>query len=177
MQRVGGQAPPKPSWPHYSRRLPPRRPNFALIFVVVVVVVVGLSVMVYILASLTMQFNPPVDGNPGAIGLVVSRTADGLYWNLTFTSVPLVATQNGTTLTLTSGSGATLLPATTMFHLEGSGVNGVKYIPFITGSNVTSCADRDRVLIANGTGTNNYPAGTQYLFTIGSTWLASGTLR
>lgn len=165
--------------PYYPPVAPPHKDNTALIVVLVVLLVVmsvGMPALLYVMVSGLIP--PPIQTNPPvAIGVVVTKSADGTNWILTFTSVPTGLSQNSTTLTLFSGSGATLLPSTTMYQLEGNGLNGVRYIPAITGATFTTCAAADQILVATGSGTNQYPAGTGFQISNAGRISAAGTVQ
>lgn len=145
--------------------------------VILVVVLVGLVSVVavailYVMAS-GLTTHPPVP----SFGVTVSRSLDGLEWVLTFTSVPQGFTQNGTSVSLLTASGTWLLTPTTLYQLEGNGQAGVRYVPKATGVSYTACAPGDRIFMASGTGTNQYPAGTMVHIIGAGTILYSGTLQ
>ncbi len=165
---------PYPAYPAWG---PAPRDRTALIVVLVVIAVAAVVVAPAVLYVLVSGFIPHVSPQPRALGVVISLSSDGSNWILTFTSVPTGVTQNGTMLYLTSASGPTLLPGTTLYQLEGSGQLGVRYVPSVTGPTFTTCAAGDRILAATGNGTSQYPAGTQAVIVNGGSVLFSGTLQ
>jgi flagellin-like protein len=141
----------------------------------VIATILMVAITVVLAAVLYVMVSGLISGpgsTPKAIGAGVTRSSDGTNWIITFTSVPTGLSQNSTTLTLISGSGATLMSSKSMFTLETL-TNGVKYIPIAQGA--TACAAGDRILAALGTGANQYPSGTQYQISNGASILASGT--
>lgn len=176
-QKCGTRLGPAPGYyPYYPPVAPPHENYTALIIVVVVVVLVlavALPAILYVMVSGLL--GQPAGIMPRAMGVAVSQSPDGSNWMIAFTFVPTGLTQSGTTLTLLSASGATILPATALSSLEGAGLSGVRYVPLTSGT--AYCAAGDQVLVAVGPGTNQYPAGTQYMFVNGGSILASGTLQ
>ncbi len=165
--------------PYLPTVTPPRGDHTALIVVAVVLVVVFVLVLpavLYVLVS-GLIYPPVTITPPSALGVAVSRSTDGSTWILTFTSVATGLSQNGTSFTLISASGATMLPSRTLFLLEGSGFAGVRYVPLVTGPALTTCQAGDRILVAIGAGTDQYPAGTQAEITTASSVLYTGTLE
>ncbi len=157
--------------------MPQRSDHTALIVVgVVLVVVLALPALLYVivlgLTAPLSQWSPP-----SHLGVTVSRSPDGSNWILTFTSVATGLSQNETSFALLSASGATMLLSRTLFLLEGSGFAGVRYVPVVTGSMMTTCAVGDRILVAYGTAANQYPAGTQVQITSVSSVLYAGSLQ
>ena len=170
-------APTVPPYPNYPPSWGPRKDYTGLVVVVVIIVVlvvVVLPAVLYVLVSSVISYSPPV---PRVLGVTVSPSSDGSTWILTFTNVPAGLTQNSTTLTMISPGGGTLLSATTLFRLEGTGVSGVRYIPYLTGPSSTLCAPGDRILAAMGSGTGQYPPGSQAELVSGTNLLYVGTLQ
>ncbi len=142
----------------------------------VIATILMVAITVVLAAVLYVMVSGLISG-PGAapksIGINVGKSSDGSNWILTFTSVPTGFGQNGTTLTLISGSGATLLAATPLYTLKTQ-TSGVQYFPTtITGAPVSV---GDRILAAFGSGASQYPAGVQYQIASSGSILASGTL-
>ncbi len=166
---------PYPTYPAWG---PAPRNHTALIVILGVIAVVAVVMAPAVLYLLVSGFIPPVTTQPPRmLGVVTSSSSDGSNWILTFTSVPTGITQNDTILYFISASGSTLLPGTTLYELEGSGRLGVRYIPSVTGPTYTTCAAGDRILAATGSGTSQYPAGTQATIVNRGIVLFSGTLQ
>lgn len=106
---------------------------------------------------------------PRALGVAVTKSADGTNWTLQFIAVPTGLSQNATTLSLYAAGGSTLLGATPLYQLKGAGINGVVYQPLATGT----CSAGDTVLVL----VSRYPTGTQYSIANGGSVLASGVLQ
>lgn len=172
-------APAASPFPHasYPTWAPPPRNDAALVVVLVAIAVVALVIApaaVYLLVSGFPHTRLPA---PRTLGVVTSLSSDGSNWILTFTSVPTSLTQNATLLSLESASGSSLLPATTLYQLEGSGRQGVRYVPAVIGPTYTVCGPGDRILMATGNGTSQYPAGTQAAIVNDGNVLFAGILQ
>ncbi len=156
---------------------PPRKDYTGLIVIGVVLLVVFMVVLpavLYLLVSSLLV--PPVPpGPPASIGVAVSLSMDGTSWILTFTYVPSSLSPSTTWLALYSASNSTWQFASDLSSLEGVGLSGVVYVPATSGN--PYCAAGDRILIAAGTGTNEYPSGTQFHLTNNGGVLAAGILQ
>ncbi len=163
--------------PYAPMAIPPRNDHTALIVVVVVLaVILALPTVMYVIVS-GFLMPPTTTCCPNPFGVRLSRSSDGSNWILTFTSVPTGLSQNATLLTLISASGAPMLPSTNLFLLEGAGSAGVRYVPLVTGPTLTTCSAGDRILVAYGSGTDQYPAGTLAQITNDGSVLYAGTLQ
>ncbi len=151
-----------PYYPYYPTAGPAPTNHTALIVAVVLIVVVVLVVLPALLYVVVSGLITPIaPGPPKSLGVVISRSTDGSTWILIFTSVPTGLGQNDTMLSVASAGGAALLAPTSLYHLEGSGLVGVRYAPYQTGPAFTACAAGDQIFLAAGSGANQYPAGTQ----------------
>ncbi len=140
-------------------------PVIATILLVAITVV--LAAVLYVMVS--GLFNPH-NTTAKFLGVDVTKTGSGNQWILTLASVPTGVSQNDTTLALLNASGATALPAKTLFQLE-TPFGGVQYIPDSYGPATLAVGDRILISVAD------YPLGTQYSFVGSGTVLASGTLQ
>ncbi len=111
--------------------------------------------LLFISMLLTSLLAPPVV--TPTLGLIISRSGDGTNWTVTFTSVPPSMTQNTTYVSLYGSSGLPVFNETSLYQLEGAGVNEVVYLPVQTGPSNTNCAPGDTILISIA----RYPSGTQ----------------
>jgi hypothetical protein len=170
-------APTAPASRYYPPPWAPPKDDTGPIMAIVIIVVLGgviLPAMVYVIGFGVSTHLPQ---SPSSIGATISPSTNATKWVVTFTSVPTGLAQNGTTISLTTSGGSTLLRATTMSNLEGAGVDGVTYVPAVTGPSYTLCAPGDRILIPIGNGPGQYPIGTQVEIINGPNVLFSGTLQ
>ncbi len=168
-------APIRPPYPYYPPSWAPPQNHTGVIVAVVVVVLLVLVVLPAILYVLTSGLTTHLP-QPRSLGVTVARSSDGSNWILTFTSVPTGLLQNDTLLSLTSSSGSALLNPTTLYAFE-RGLDGVRYVPYMTGPSLTTCAPGDQILLAFGSGANQYPPGTQVYITANGDVLYVGTLQ
>ncbi len=89
-----------------------------VVFVVGLVTVAGFAFGLWVAATSGLHSG----WNGWHVGVIVARSADGLTWNLTFTTVPSGLTPANTSLSLVSANGATLLAAKPLSSLTGGSV-------------------------------------------------------
>ncbi len=171
-------APTAPPYPYYVPVRAPQTDRTAVIIVVVIVVILVLTTagaaILYVMVS---GLIPPHTMLPRTLGVTVTRSSDGLNWILTFTSVPTGLMQNATMFSMFAYNGSWVFTPTSLYLLEGGGQAGVRYVPNVTGPANTACEPGDRILVAYGSGTDQYPAGTVAHIINAESILYSGTLQ
>ncbi len=166
---------PAGSWPW-----PPRGMSARTVFILVVgvVTVVGFAFGLWVAANSGLQSG----WNGWHVGAIVVRSADGLTWNLTFTTVPSGLTPVNVSLTLVSANGVTLLAAKPLSSLAGGSIPltnsaGTIYL-FYDGRTPGVVSPADSVLV--GTTVSNTGASTTgwiVQFGLGTSIIWQGTLQ
>jgi hypothetical protein len=122
---IEGDESPESAWPPptVQRSFPPPRgpsPATVVVLVIGILAVTGFGYALWVAATSTPS--PQYTGVAPYIGVARSRSADGLTWNLTFTSVPSGLTPSNTFLLLSFPNGAAVLSATPLSALTGGNV-------------------------------------------------------
>jgi hypothetical protein len=172
-----------PPPPYYGPYPPQNRiPTLVIVLVVLIVVlVVAMPIILYMMTSALIT-PPGTVTPPMALGVAVTRSADGTNWTLTFASVPSGLNPSTTYLSLNAASGVSLLGATSLSALPGGVVpltNSAAglYIQY-QGITPAYLSAGDAVHIATTfAGTNASTTGMQVQFTTAGTVLYSGTLQ
>ncbi|MDX1534936.1 MAG: type IV pilin N-terminal domain-containing protein [Thermoplasmata archaeon] len=136
----------------------------------VIATILMVAITVVLAAVLYVMVSGLVSGpgaTPDAIGVTVSQSSNGLNWILTFADVPAGKANSTVSLSISDGSGAVLLAATSLDALGGVSET---YSPITSGSTL---AAGDRVLLTVAT----YPAGSTYQLIDANGVLAQGTLQ
>ncbi len=113
----------------------------------------------------------PFPPTPRAIGIAVTKSADGSNWVLTFTAVPTGLSNGTTLLTVVNSSGQTVVAWTALGSLYTSPYRmSIAYIP-ATGTGDLSAGDRVLLAVAA------YPTGDQFQISNSGSILCSAILQ
>lgn len=152
-----------------------------LVVVIVVIAVVVLAASMYFVIFMALTPTLPPSGSPRALGVSVTRSADGTNWTLAFISVPTGMSPATTYVTLFAPSGATLLPATPLSDMNGmmtmTGTSDRLYMQY-QGNMMGTVVAGDVMRIATSfAGTGASTAGCQIQISVTGAILYIGTLQ
>ena len=180
--KCGTSVGPPPGAVPYAAPPPRSGDRLATIIIVVVVLLVAGSIatsaIMYALVS-NLITSPPQP--PMALGVSLSKSADGTNWTLIFTSVPTGINPGSLDLSLLDASGTVVLPGTPVSTLTGGMVllpagQGSLYLEYL-GNNPYTVSAGDGILIGTMSTGAVSTTGFQAMLTYQSNVVYAGTLQ
>ncbi len=141
----------------------------------VIATILMVAITVVLAAVLYVMVSGLVSGpgsTPRAMGVAVSKSADGSNWQLTISSVDAGLAESSTYLTVFNINGTVALEKIAFSALPSGGASFVQVDP-----NALSIQAGDKILLTVGTIVDTYAAGSSYQIADADQVLATGTLQ